>query len=96
MKNNTSKLIENNKNIICICSLPMKKGILDDDYIFLKDGTIIHSFDKSTFDINCEEILKLNEISTNKRNKIFNYCPDTHKQEIAKILDISNDKKNDY
>lgn len=30
-----------------LCSLPMKKGIMDDDYRFFDDGTIIHEFDKS-------------------------------------------------
>lgn len=36
----------------------MKRGILDNDYAFYSDGTIIHEYDRTQNDLNREDEVK--------------------------------------
>lgn len=67
-------------------SFPMKKGMLDDDYFFYKDGRIVHCYDKTQSRLNLEEIISASEIPEDKRSTMIDACPDDKKEIITKIL----------
>ena len=74
-----------------LCSLPMKKGILDDDYRFFDDGTIIHEFDKSQYkleDLNLQKKVLAKDIPINVKLQIMELCPVELKTKIANILEL--------
>lgn len=39
-------------NVFWYCSLPMKKGTIDNDYAFLNDGRIIRCYDRTISKMN--------------------------------------------
>lgn len=82
--------MENSKEL-WLCSLPMRKGILDDDYRFFEDGTIIHEFDKSQYkleDLNLQKKILAKDIPTNVKLQIIELCPLELKAKISQILEL--------
>lgn len=78
-----------NKKLLWLCSFPMKKGILDNDYAFYEDGTIIHEHDKSMYrleDMNLETEVSADSIRDDIKLKILEQCPDELKEKISNIL----------
>lgn len=69
--------------------MSMRKGDLDDDYIFYEDGTIVHEYDKSRYPggYNLKEVVNPNQIDDSKKQKILADCPETIKETVAKMLD---------
>lgn len=66
----------------------MRKGDLDDDYIFYEDGTIVHHYDKSRYPggYNLEEEITPTQISDSKKSEILAECPEDKQEAVAKIL----------
>lgn len=80
-----------NKKLLWLCSLPMKKGILDNDYAFYEDGTIIHEYDKSMYrskDMNIETEVSADSIQDDIKLKIMERCPEELKEKISNILKL--------
>ena len=69
-------------------SFPMKKGILDDDYYFYEDGTIIHLYDRTQSKLNIEEKVSPLSISIEKREIMIEACPTPIKGIIKKMLQL--------
>ena len=79
------------KKLLWRCSLPMKKGVLDNDYAFYEDGTIVYEYDKSIYrlkDINLEKQVSANFIQDDIKEKIIKQCPEELKNRIASMLKI--------
>lgn len=80
-----------NKKLLWYCSLPMKKGVLDNDYVFYEDGTIVHEYDKSSYrfeDMNLKQPMSADSIRDDVKHQIMEKCPDNLKDQIANILKI--------
>lgn len=80
-----------NKKLLWLCSLPMKKGILDNDYAFYEDGTIIHEYDTSMYrskDMNIETEVSADSIQDDIKLKIMERCPEELKEKISNILKL--------
>lgn len=65
----------NVKDIYWSYSFPMRKGILDDDYYFYEDGSILHSYDRTQQKLNIEEYVSADSISIEKRHIMLAACP---------------------
>lgn len=65
---------------------PMRKGILDDDYYFFKDGRILHSYDKTQSKLNIEEYVSADSIPIEKRRVMLEACPDGKYALLKSIL----------
>ena len=70
-------------------SFPMRKGILDDDYFFFKDGRILHSYDKTQSKLNVEEFITADSIDINKRQTMVAVCPQEKVETIKRMLNLS-------
>lgn len=80
-----------NKKLLWRCSLPMKKGVLDNDYAFYEDGTIVHEYDKSIYrleDMNLETQVSADFIQDDIKHKIIEQCPENLKERIISMLKI--------
>lgn len=80
-----------NKKLLWRCILPMKKGILDNDYAFYEDGTIVHEYDKSMYklqDMNIETQISPELIQDDIKFQIMEKCPQGLKAQIASMLNI--------
>lgn len=75
-----------NDDVFWYCSLPMKKGILDNDYAFLNDGRIIHCYDRTINKLNIEETISPNNIPERDKDQIIDSCPPEKKEIIARWL----------
>ena len=64
----------------------MKRGILDNDYAFYSDGTIIHEYDRTQNDLNREDEVKGDDMGIELKTKILGKCPDEHLDFIKKTL----------
>jgi hypothetical protein len=76
----------NNKTIIYRCELPMRNGILDNDYVFYDDGTIVHEYDKNQNKFNLEEQIVASDIHEEEKKKILENCPNEFIDRIRLIL----------
>jgi len=74
------------KILIWRCEFPMKRGILDNDYAFYSDGTIIHEYDRAQNDLNREDEVKGDDMGIELKTKILGKCPDEHLDFIKKTL----------
>lgn len=77
------------KQVIWECSLPMKKGQFDNDYIFYNDGTIEHYYDCSVKKFNIKEEIQYQDISERDRIAILDKigeCPVEWKNKIMDLL----------
>ncbi|WP_294455790.1 hypothetical protein [uncultured Bacteroides sp.] len=80
-----------NKKLLWRCILPMKKGVLDNDYAFYDDGTIVHEYDKSMYkleDMNIETPVSADSIQDDIKQQIMEQCPEELKEQITKMLKI--------
>ena len=75
-------------NYLWMYSFPMKSGVLDDDYYFYGDGSIVHFYDKTQNKLNIEEIVTPSSISEDKRKTMLNACPQELKEIIKQILQL--------
>lgn len=58
-------------NVIWSFSFPMRKGVLDNDYVFYSDGRIMHRYDKTISKLNIEEFVSAEQIRLDERNIIL-------------------------
>lgn len=63
------------KQPIWIYSKKRRKGILDNDYYFFEDGTILHVYDKTQNKLNCEEEVDLSHFSDEDLEAIKSSAP---------------------
>lgn len=80
-----------NKKLLWFCSLPMKKGLMDNDYAFYEDGTIVHEYDKGIYraeDLNLKETVSASFIEDKVKLQIMERCPEELKEKISQILKI--------
>lgn len=75
-------------DIIWRFSFPMRKGVLDNDYVFYSDGRILHCYDKTISKINIEEFISAEQIPIEERNTMIANAPETLKDFIKNILEI--------
>ena len=75
-------------NAIWRFSFPMRKGILDNDYVFYNDGRIMHCYDKTISKLNIEEFVSAEEISIDERNIMLTNAPETLKDFIKDVLKL--------
>lgn len=69
-------------------SFPMKKGMWDNDYVFYRDGRIMHCYDKNISKFNIEEFVSAEQISLEERNIMLSNAPETLKGIITDILKL--------
>lgn len=66
---------------------------LDNDYIFYKDGTILHHYDRTMTKWDLEEYINPSDLSESEKAKIISKCDSECNQEVVnqikRILDIN-------
>ena len=67
-------------------SFRMKKGLLDNDYYFYKNGKILHVYDRTITNINIEEFISSSDISEREKQEMIENCPPKYKDQIKDIL----------
>ncbi len=80
-----------NKELIWLCELPMKRGILDDNYAFYDNGTVIHGYDKSEYSsekLNLKEEVIPSNLPEHVKEKIIIKCPEELKQWVSELLGL--------
>ena len=78
-----------NKKLVWLCELPMKRGILDDDYAFYDDGTVIHEYDLSEYSsekLNLKEEVTPSNLPKHVKEKIIIRCPEELKKWVSELL----------
>lgn len=78
----------NDDKKLWICKFPMKKGTLDDDYIFYESGKIVHEYDRTRNDVNKEETVNPENLPLVLKESILEKCPEAFKERIAIMLKI--------
>lgn len=71
-------------------SFAMRKGELDNEYYFYKDGKILHAFDKTKLKVNLEEFVSASDISEKERMEMLDKCPHEFKDQINEMLTINS------
>jgi len=81
--------MEKNKELIW-CYHSLRKGSYDNDYIFYKDGTILHHYDRTISKLDIEEYVSPLEISDLEKERILvkckEVCPSNIVEQIETIL----------
>ena len=75
-------------NVIWRFSFPMRKGVLDNDYVFYNDGSIMHCYDKTISKLNIEEFVSAEQIPIDERNIMLTNAPETLKDFIKDTLKL--------
>lgn len=66
----------------------MRKGILDDDYLFYDNGKILHSYDKTQTKLNIEEFISADSIPLEKKKIMLENCPKDKYDIVKSILEL--------
>ncbi|MBI4946608.1 MAG: hypothetical protein HY840_09425 [Bacteroidetes bacterium] len=71
-------------------SYKMKGGVLDDDYTLYDDGTILHEYDKHTYQggQNLKENLTVADLSNEVKQRLLEAASDGDKESVRKILNL--------
>ena len=75
-------------NVIWRYSFHMKKGMLDNDYVFYSDGRIMHCYDKNISKYNIEEFVSAEQIPLEERKVMLENAPEEPKDFIKGILKL--------
>ena len=75
-------------NVIWRYPFPMRKGMLDNDYVFYSDGRIMHCYDKSISKYNIEEFVSAEQIPLEARKVMLENAPEALKNFIKNILKL--------
>jgi hypothetical protein len=68
-----------------ICTISLG-GLLDDDYTFHDNGKILHYYDRNSFDLSNRDWITAKDISSDKKKRILEKCPEEFKKRITDIL----------
>lgn len=69
-----------------ICTISIPNGLLDNDYTFYDDGSIMHFYDAHETRPNITEHISADQISDYEKKKIIENCPENYKEQITMIL----------
>ena len=69
-------------------SFPMRKGVLDNDYVFFSDDRIMHCYDKTISKLNIEEFVSAEQIPIEQRNMMIADAPEALKDFIKDRLKV--------
>lgn len=64
----------------------MKKGLLDNDYYFYKNGKILHVYDRTINNVNIEGFISSSDVSVREKQEMIENCPPEYKDQIKEIL----------
>lgn len=78
--------MDDNKKTIWIYH-HLKKGLLDNDYYFYEDGTIVHHYDRTTEKVNIEDIVSASDIPESDKDKILSQCKNECNEEVYHIIE---------
>lgn len=66
------------------------KGILDDDYTLYDDGTVLHEYDKHSYQggQNLTENLTVNDLSEVEKQRLFEATSDENKELVIRLFNL--------
>ena len=69
------------------------KGVLDDDYTFYEDGTVLHENDKHTYPggQNLKENLTANDLSQAVKQRLLEAASEENEMLVRKILNLDTE-----
>lgn len=69
-----------------ICMIDLRKGAMDNDYTFYKDGRILHCYDPNIYNHSKKVWLTADDLQLHVKAAILEKCPEEHRESITKIL----------